>query len=576
MGPNFFKPREPARVARIFFAVYAGLGLVLSAAVGGHLVFPGDWIWALAAGIIAWGALQQGLTVLVEGWILSPEVGVYLFVFLVYGFWPAFMAVLVTSLLSLAHGLAVKPSNRHVDFCLRKLANIFVLEVALLAAAFLYRQAGGSQPMERLGAHEGIGLVLFWLAFTLVNNWLFWPVDISREGAFRFRRLLKETGIDGAVHALGVLSGAGFAILYNHLGMGPLLMLLPVYALLVVFLKRVTEQEHRLTLQQALLRKLNEKGAQLHGSLDLGVVLDAVGEVVQELFRGDVYFVALFDERTGKIQVARAVDRGEPLAIGDFDPDQGLTGWVMRTGEPLFSDDITSDARLRSLMKPVGDDANPVRSVMLGPLTDKGRIIGVFSVQSNSADAFKPFHRELFLAVLQQVATATVAARLYRRATEDGLTRLFNKSYLDERVQSCLEAHAAFGLIFIDCDDFKSINDRHGHPLGDRYLAALAGEIHHLCRSGDVPSRCGGDEFAVLLPSATAEQSRKVAERILVAVDGLSLLVGGEGIGTTVSMGVLWSDGSCGPIPVEDVFQKVDLALYEAKRAKHAIVESVL
>lgn len=576
IGHRFFKPREPARAARIIFGIYAGVGLLISCAVAWHLSFPADWLWALASGCIAWGALQQGLVGVVEGWILSLEVGVYLFVFLVHGFWPAFVAVLVTSLIALVHGLAVNPPDRHLDFCLRKVANVFVLGVALLAAAALYRWAGGSQPLISLKGGDILALVLFWLGFTLVNNALFWPVDVSREGAFHFIRLMRETGLDGLVHAIGVLSGAGFAILFNRLGVGPLLLLVPVYALLVVFLKRVTEQERRLTHQQVLLRSLNEKGAQLHGSLDLGVVLDAVGEAVDALFRADVHFLALFDERTGKIQVARAVDRGENLTIGDFDPDQGLTGWVMRTGEPLFSDDVTKDQRLRDIMKPFGDDANPVRSVMLGPITDKGRILGVFSVQSSTPNAFKPFYRELFLAVLQQVATAVVGARLYRRATEDGLTQLFNKSYLDERVKLCLDGREPFGLVFIDCDDFKSINDRHGHPLGDKYLAAMAHEIHSLCRSGDVPSRCGGDEFAVLLPGAGAEQARRVAERILKAVDNLSLTVGGQGVGTTVSMGVLWSDGSSGPIPVEDVFQKVDKSLYEAKRTKHAIVETTL
>lgn len=576
MDAGFFRPRETSRFARGFFAAYTVLGVLLVAAALLRLEFPREWLWGFGLGFLAWAVERQGLTTVVEGWILSLEVGVYLWLFLVVGPWPGIPAILLTSSLSLAHGLVMRGSDRHIDFCFRKLANTFVLGSAYLAGVAAYRAVGGTAPLAGMGAVDIAAVVAFWITFTLVNNALFWPIDVSREGRFHGARLLRETVVDGAVHGLGVLAGSGFALLFNRMGVEPLLLLVPVFGLLVVFLKRVTEQEGRLKQQHSLLRKLNEKGAHLHRSLDFDEVLDAVGETVRDLFQSPVYFVALFDERTEKVQVARAVDHGKTLVLEDFDPSEGLTGLVLRTGKPLFSGDIVKDPRLAPSVRPVGDDVHLIHSVMLGPLVDKGRCIGVFSIQSKGVDAFKPFHQELFLAVLQQVSTAVVAARLYRRATEDGLTHLYNKSFLDDRIRACLAERKPFALLFLDCDDFKAINDHHGHPLGDRYLAALAHEIHESCRAGDVPCRYGGDEFALLLPGTNAEQAHRVAERVRQAVDELRLPVEGGDVGTTVSIGVLWSDGKAGTIPVEDVLGKVDRALYEAKRAKHDIVETVL
>ncbi len=167
-------------------------------------------------------------------------------------------------------------------------------------------------------------------------------------------------------------------------------------------------------------------------------------------------------------------------------------------------------------------------------------------------------------------------ARLYRRATEDFLTRLYNKSYFEERLQTCLADGESFGLIFMDCDDFKAVNDRHGHVVGDQYLEALGRRLMGLCRGSDVPCRYGGDEFAILLPGATGEQTLQVAVRVREAVAGLEFAVGGRIARTTVSLGTLWSDGTLKAVPVEDVLRKVDQALYRAKTRKNTIEEAAL
>jgi diguanylate cyclase (GGDEF)-like protein len=301
------------------------------------------------------------------------------------------------------------------------------------------------------------------------------------------------------------------------------------------------------------------------------LVLDAVGEICQELFNADTYVIALADERTQKIRFARVVENGKEIQHEDVDMDQGLTGRVLKTGKPIFSRDLQRDRVLKPRMLSAGDPEHPVHSVMVAPLKDKGRPIGVFSVQSHDPSAFRPFQEELFLSVSHQVAAAILSARLYKRATEDSLTRLYNKSFFEERLRMSVDQGDPLGLLFLDCDDFKAINDRFGHVTGDQYLKKLGRLLARESRAGDVPCRYGGDEFAILLPHASRQQTLKAAERIRKKVQRMPFRIDGASAGTTVSVGALWSKGNGSSLPVQDILKRIDDSLYKAKERKNAV-----
>ena len=557
---------------RIVYAVL-GLWLCLSAIAG--INSPRGFAWVGIAGILAWAANFQGMK-MSTGYTFSLDLSVYLFLFLVVGMPEALLTILLCDLMTMAEGLITSSLNRNWYFVLRKLDNCFVLGVALCVAVSAYNFAGGREHLSKMSYVEGIALLLFWAGFTLLNNLMFLPIDIAEEGRSAIARFPKECGIDGLLHGASVMVGATFSLLYNNLGFGPVLLMLPVFSAFVVALKRLSDQEKSLSEQRELLASLNEITSLMHQSLNIEEVFHTVQRAVQNLFGADTFFAAIFDERSGKIQFIKALDHGMELTVGDFDPDEGLTGMVLRKGEPLFIDDFFRDDFHSKVGKKTGSQIGDIRALMMAPMSDKDRNIGVFSIQSGMPGAFKPFHHELFLSFIRNIESAVISSRLYRRATEDALTRLYNRSYFEERVETCLIGRKLFAVLFFDCDNFKAINDKFGHLVGDRYLSSLGLEIQRQCRSGDIPCRFGGDEFALLLPEATADVARKVGERVRSAIGAIRLQVRGEAVGTTVSVGILWSDGTAKVVPVEDVLNKVDEALYSAKKEKSGIVEICL
>jgi diguanylate cyclase (GGDEF)-like protein len=119
-------------------------------------------------------------------------------------------------------------------------------------------------------------------------------------------------------------------------------------------------------------------------------------------------------------------------------------------------------------------------------------------------------------------------------------------------------------LILFDADHYKQINDRHGHPAGDRVLRQLGAALSLTFRQVDVVARVGGEEFAVLLPSATLAGAAAVAERLRQLVEGQPVGFEGATIAYTVSAGIA-AIGAGETIDLDTLMQRADRALYAAK-----------
>src|SRR5262249_49763537 len=129
----------------------------------------------------------------------------------------------------------------------------------------------------------------------------------------------------------------------------------------------------------------------------------------------------------------------------------------------------------------------------------------------------------LFVAPLAAVHfTATLSLRRDHQATHDGLTGLPNRKMLILHTMEALaeaRKNEHVGLLLLDLDRFKEVNDTLGHPVGDRLLQLVAHRLSHSVRPGDMVARLGGDEFAVLLPSIRdAHAAKEVASRLRVAL----------------------------------------------------------
>lgn len=158
-------------------------------------------------------------------------------------------------------------------------------------------------------------------------------------------------------------------------------------------------------------------------------------------------------------------------------------------------------------------------------------------------------------------------AEQVRNARKDPLTRLYSRRYLDDQLPGLIKAHRRneqpMSLIIADLDHFKSVNDEHGHLVGDEVLWRVAEAIRSTVRMADSPVRYGGEEFCVILPGASLVEALIVAERVRVAVERLELGVVRDDLKATISLGV-----ACLSMEEEqqEWMQRADIGLYEAKR----------
>lgn len=158
---------------------------------------------------------------------------------------------------------------------------------------------------------------------------------------------------------------------------------------------------------------------------------------------------------------------------------------------------------------------------------------------------------------------------LYELARIDPLTGVTNRLGLHEASKALL-AHARvkqepIGVLLIDADHFKNINDRFGHDDGDRVLLELVAHIRRMLRAGDLVGRVGGEEFLVLSPSVNEAGLLALAERIRAAVERSSFSIGGLPYTLTVSIGAALADAN--EPDMMAARRRADMALYEAKRA---------
>jgi diguanylate cyclase (GGDEF)-like protein len=188
-------------------------------------------------------------------------------------------------------------------------------------------------------------------------------------------------------------------------------------------------------------------------------------------------------------------------------------------------------------------------------------------------DAFSDEDRMTAASLASQAVVALDNARLHRivekQARVDVLTGLANRRHFEDQLAAELARGERFGgplaIVLADLDDFKVVNDRFGHPIGDVVLCEFARTLAEGIRDVDMAARWGGEEFALLLPGTDLAGAAQVAERVRAALERrVVVTVNGEPIRVSASFGVAACSGAGSS---EQLLETADAALYEAKRA---------
>lgn len=172
----------------------------------------------------------------------------------------------------------------------------------------------------------------------------------------------------------------------------------------------------------------------------------------------------------------------------------------------------------------------------------------------------KPFHLEQFERVLDKCTKKLRGKRLHSLAYVDQLTGIYNRHKMLEVFESLQKENVEFGFVMIDIDDFKKINDTYGHLQGDKVLQKLSLCIKNSIRQSDFFGRWGGEEFVILMPNIDRLQLLNKVESLRQELQRCDFEIPSN---VTVSMGVGLYEGES---DVNELVQKVDKALYKAKR----------
>ncbi len=308
---------------------------------------------------------------------------------------------------------------------------------------------------------------------------------------------------------------------------------------------------------------------------------ESFARILQGLSRS-VSPAAIVEAMLGDLGRVAAADH---CVVVRLDPDSGVliaTLVSMRPGVPSTTSalpigdlDMSPVAGAEAVIEELAARVEAffaITNTLAVPLRHERALIGAIILSRRSLEPWPAATQRILAAAALEASAALSRVDSVRsaeaQASTDALTGLPNRRYFEEfcsllgqRRRSGDEVE--LGVLMVDIDWFKRINDTYGHAVGDEVLRAVARAIAEAVRDGDVPARFGGEEFAVLLRNSSRQVALEVAERVRLAVNQLDLRewrVPGVSVSVGVAVGARFDDS------ISDLLAQADRALYRAKR----------
>lgn len=319
-----------------------------------------------------------------------------------------------------------------------------------------------------------------------------------------------------------------------------------------------------------LLEIINVQTEIAQQGMDLSCIMDLVTQKTQKITEADGACVELIHK--DELVYSAASGIAEKFLGLRLEVENSLSGECIKAKTALISNNIELDDRVnKNACRQIG-----LNSMIVMPLIYREEVVGVIKVLSKHVDHFNHDNIQILELMSGLIAAEMYSAmkneesELFYKATHDSLTGIPNRSIFYDRLRQKLaismRKNESFGIISLDMDGLKEINDHFGHRMGDAAIKEVALRITKSIREGDTVSRLGGDEFGIVAGAIISREDIKIMIQRIDSEIKKPFEFEGQNVDLRASIGyALFSEDG---IELEVLIEKADKSMYEVKRER--------